>query len=102
MKNYFRITAHNKKENITIIIDTNNKFEELWQYAYDIMEKGFEVLKVHKSQNIDEGNMPLLEEQSDKYYLRAYETGLPTIKTCSYKNKKAEEVSLGIKNYYII
>ena len=30
MSKYFRITGYNEKENISVIMDSNGKFNEIW------------------------------------------------------------------------
>lgn len=33
MANYFRITAYSPAENIGMIVDSNGKFEKVWQFS---------------------------------------------------------------------
>lgn len=33
MANYFRITAYNPNEDVGMIVDSNGKFEKLWQFS---------------------------------------------------------------------
>ena len=42
MANYFRITAYSLTENIGIIVDSNWKFEKVWQFSSCLVKKGFE------------------------------------------------------------
>ena len=50
-----------------------------WQFSADLIKKGFKILEVSDDSQFTEGNIPLLVEPSDKYILRAYKTGKPTI-----------------------
>ena len=52
MKNYFRITAYHKKLNISMIMDSYGKFNELWEFiAY------FSMLEVHRAEKFTDGNL---------------------------------------------
>ena len=48
-------------------------------YLYKIIKKGFKILEVSDDSQFAEGNIPLLVAPSDKYILRAYKTGKPSI-----------------------
>lgn len=76
MTNYFRITAYSLTENIGIIVDSNGKFEKVWQFSSCLVKKGFDILEVSKSENFIEGNIPRTQE-SDKILLRACQKGEP-------------------------
>ena len=79
MNNYFRITAYHPEKDISIIMDSFGLFEKKWQFSADLIKKGFKILEVSDDSQFTEGNIPLLVEPSDKYILRAYKTGKPTI-----------------------
>lgn len=76
MANYFRITAYSPTENIGIIVDSNGKFEKVWQFSSCLVKKGFDILEVNKSDNFTDGNIPRAQE-SDKILLRACQKGEP-------------------------
>lgn len=40
MSNYFRITAYHPDEYISVIMDSNGKFEKLWQFSACLVAKG--------------------------------------------------------------
>lgn len=48
MNNYFRITAYHPAEDLSVIADSNGKFEKLWQFSAYIVSKGFKVIAVNK------------------------------------------------------
>ena len=79
MANYFRITAYNPTENIGIIVDSNGKFEKVWQFSSCLVKKGFDIVEVSKSENFMDGNIPRTQE-SDKILLRACQKGEPVRK----------------------
>ena len=39
--NYFRITAYNKEQDYSIIMDSYGAFNELWQFSSMLVDKGF-------------------------------------------------------------
>ena len=77
--NYYRITAYHPSKDFSIIMDSYGLFEKKWQFSADLIKKGFKILEVSDDSQFTEGNIPLLVELSDKYILRAYKTGKPTI-----------------------
>ena len=77
--NYYRITAYQPEKDISIIMDSFGLFEKKWQFSADLIKKGFKILEVSDDSQFIEGNIPLLVEPSNKYILRAYKTGKPTI-----------------------
>ena len=76
MANYFRITAYSPAEDIGMIVDSNGKFEKIWQFSSCLVKKGFDILEVSKSENFTDGNIPRTQE-SDKILLRACQKGEP-------------------------
>lgn len=79
MKNYYRITTYSPDENISAIIDSNGKFEELWAFSAYIVGKNFKIRAISKAENIDFGNIPQAEPDSKHLILRACQTGEPII-----------------------
>ena len=78
MANYFRITAYNPNEDVGMIVDSNGKFEKLWQFSAFLVSKGFKILAVGNETIFTEGNIPKTEE-SDKLFLRACMKGKPEL-----------------------
>lgn len=76
MANYFRITAYNPNKDVGMIVDSNGKFEKLWQFSALLVSKGFKILAVGNDSKFTEGNIPKTEE-SDKLLIRACMKGLP-------------------------
>lgn len=44
--NYFRITAYNREEDYSIIMDSYGAFNELWQFSSCLVNKGFSIIAV--------------------------------------------------------
>ena len=70
MKNYFRITAYHKGLNISMIMDSYGKFNELWEFSAYLVEKGFSILEVHRANKF-----------TDHVILRAAQYGMTDIET---------------------
>ena len=92
MTDYYRITAYNPDNDISIIIDCNGRYEKLWQFSAFLVAKGFDILEVGNSEKFIDGNISKVPEEPDKLILRAYAKGKPVY------NGNAVEV--GVK-YYI-
>ena len=92
--NYFRITAYNKEQDYSIIMDSYGAFEALWQFSSTLVSKGFSIIAVGNEKNFNDGNMPKVKGQTNKMILRAEAKGQPI------KNEK--QISVGDKNYTII
>ena len=81
MKNYFRITAYHKTLNISMIMDSYGKFNELWEFSAYLVAKGFNILEVHKADKFTDGNFPKAEQDNDHVILRAAQYGMPDVET---------------------
>lgn len=81
MKNYFRITAYHKKLNISMIMDSYGKFNELWEFSAYLVAKGFSILEVHRAEKFTDGNFTKAEQDNKHAILRAAQYGMPDIQT---------------------
>ena len=79
MTNYFRITAYNPKENLSVIMDSIGKFEKLWQFSAFLVGKGFKIVEVGADDKFDEGDLPKVEYDNVHVILRACKSGKPDI-----------------------
>ena len=77
MANYFRITAHHPGENISLIIDSNGKFEKLWQFSSFLVSKGFKILEAGNDSSFNDGNIQKAYLDAHNMILRACERGEP-------------------------
>ena len=92
--NYFRITAYNKEEDYSIIIDSYGAFNELWQFSSFLVDKGFSIIAVGNENFFNDGNITKVEKQTDKMILRAESQGRPI--------KDGKQISVGDKTYTIV
>lgn len=75
-KTYFRITAYYPNANIGFIVDSNGKFEELWQFSAFLVKKGCKILHVGRDEKFQDGNIPKIEP-CEELVLRACQNGKP-------------------------
>lgn len=99
MANYFRITAFNENENISIIMDSNGRFEKLWQFSAMLVEKGFKILEVGSSEKFLDGNITKADEDLTHFILRASEYGKPEYTEYSYNGQTYKAVKVQNKTY---
>ena len=79
MSNYFRITAYHPVHNISAIMDSNGKFEKLWQFSAHLISKGFKVLEVGGEDKFDFGDIPKAKQDAVHVILRACKRSEPEI-----------------------
>ena len=77
MANYFRITAYNSAEDISVIMDSNGVFEKIWQFSSLLVQKGFKILEVGNEEKFLDGNFDRAPEDKQKIILRACSKGQP-------------------------
>lgn len=80
MANYYRITAYHPAEDLSVIADSNGKFEKLWEFSAYMVSKGFKIIEVGGEDKFDEGDMPKAERDTTHVILRACKSGEPEIK----------------------
>ena len=92
--NYFRITAYNKEQDYSIIMDSYGAFDGLGAFSSFIVSKGFSIIAVGNENFFNEGNIPKVEKPTDKMILRAESNGRPI--------RDGKQISVGDKSYSII
>lgn len=93
MENYFRITAYNKEQDSSIIMDSYGAFNELWQFSSCLVDKGFSIIAVGNEQFFNDGNIPKIKEPTNKMILRAEAKERPI--------KNGKQITVGDKTYTI-
>lgn len=99
MANYFRITAYHPDKDISVILDSNGKFEKLWQFSSYLVQRGFKILEVGKGENLVEGTFPTVSEASKKILLRGINKGKPEIQEMTYQDLPCKAITLYDKVY---
>ena len=79
MANYFRITAYHPIENLSVMRDSNGRFEKLWQFSSYMVSKGFKIIEVGCEDKFDDGDMPKAKYDNVHVILRACKSGEPEI-----------------------
>lgn len=70
MSNYFRITVYHSVHNISAIMDSNGKFEKLWQFSAHLVGKGFKIIEVKSGYELNDEDIPKLERDNVHIILR--------------------------------
>ena len=73
--NYFRITAYYPAEDISCIMDTYGKYDEIWQFSAYLVKLNFKIIDVAGTGQFEYGNIPLIKGKSDQFILRACAKG---------------------------
>lgn len=73
--NYFRITAYNKEEDFSCILDSNGMFEKLWQFSAFLVSKGLNIIDASKLENITDTNIDNANVDTKHIILRATQDG---------------------------
>ena len=68
MANYFRIAAYHPDKDISVILDSNGKFEKLWQFSAQLVQKGFKIAEAENVDNIIDSTFPLASQTSNKIF----------------------------------
>ena len=80
MSNYFRVTAYHEGENLSVIMDSNGYFNEIWELSALMIKKGFKILEVSDDSKFLDGNIERSEVVTDSIILRACCKGKPIYK----------------------
>lgn len=99
MANYFRVTAHHTEQNISAILDSNGKFEKLWQFSSYLVNKGFKIIEVTTSDKLVYDPFPIIEKESNKILLRSIAKGMPMIQEIIYQDCPCKAICVGENTY---
>ena len=72
---YYRITAYNKEQDFSCILDSNGMFEKLWQFSAYLVSKGLDIIEASKLENITDTNIAPVGEDNEHIFLRATQDG---------------------------
>lgn len=98
MENYFRITAYHTEHDESVILDSNGKFDKLWQFSADLIQKGFKILEVGNDETFLDGDIEKTE-YSDNYLLRAHAKGKPQYTSFSVEDITYKAIRIGDRVY---
>ena len=77
--NHFRVTAYHPTEDITVLVDSFGKYEQLWQLSSMLVIKGFKIIEVSDSTKFLDIVIPEIQPNRDKLFLRACMVGKPDV-----------------------
>lgn len=94
--NHFRITGYDPKYNFSFIVDSNGKFEKLWQFSAYLISKGIKVIEASKQEQILDINIEPAPQDNEHIILRANVENKPkyltqTINDVTYKAIKVAD-----------
>ena len=98
---YFRITAYYPQDDFSFIIDSNGKFEKLWQFSSSLIQKGIKVIEVSRLENIIDLNIEPAQEDKDHFLLRATADGKPEYVDYKINDVTYKAVKVGDKMYIV-
>ena len=102
MNTYFRITAYLPKDDISVILDANGKYQEIWEFSAFLVSKGFKIIDVIEGcepARFAEATFPLIEKPSSKIHLRATGKGRPEIEEFVHDGKNVRMITVYDKIY---
>ena len=99
MANYFRITAYHIEQDISAILDSNGRFEKLWQFSSFLVNKGFKIIEVTTSDKLVYDPFPLIQKESNKILLRSIAKGMPMIQEIIYQDRSCKAICVGETTY---
>ncbi len=97
MSKYFRATGYYPKEDIGFIIDSNGKFDKLWQLGSLLACANCEVIAICDYDKVQEVNLTKANTNNDSCIIRAIAKGKPTIT----ENGASKTMNVGDKTYKI-
>ena len=75
--NYFRITAYYPEDNFSFILDSNGKFEKLWQFSAYLISKEIKVIEASKQEQMLDINIEPAPQDNEHIILRVNADGKP-------------------------
>lgn len=94
MAKYIRITAYHPEHNISVILDSNGRFSELWEFSAYLVSKGFNIIEIGKDDNLIEESMASIKTPSNKLLLRGIGKGRPEISTMTYQERNCRIITV--------
>ena len=94
MANYFRITAYHPATDISVIVDSNGKFEKLWEFSAYLVSKGFKILEVGKDDFIIDAGYERVSTPSNKVLVMGYGKGRADIQDVTYENRPCKAIAV--------
>ena len=97
--NYFRITAYYPEDNFSFIVDSNGKFEKLWQFSAYLISKGIKVIEASKQEQMLDINIEPAPQDNEHIILRANADDKPENITYELNGITYKAIKVGDKIY---
>jgi len=97
---YFRVTAYLPTEDLTVIIDSNGKFEKLWELSSYLLQKGLKIVEASSDEKFLDVNIEKdTEVEKDRIILRADIKGKHENVTQTVNGVRYQAIKVGDKVY---
>ncbi len=97
--NYYRITGYVPEDNYCFIMDSNGKFEKMWQFSSFCISKGIKVIEISSDEKFLDVNITKAEEDKEHFILRANADGKPENITYELNGVIYKAIKVGDKIY---
>lgn len=77
MSNYFRITAYHPDEDLSVIMDSNGYYKQLWEFSAFLVARKFKIINVGTDAQFLDINIEKAEPDAKHIILRANAKGKP-------------------------
>ena len=98
--NYYRITAYHPDEDISVILDSNGRFEMLWEFSTFLVDKGFKIIEVARDDGFDPGTLAKTAA-TPRITMRAIQVGRPNLSSVERNGKRYKEIAVARHHYLI-
>ena len=95
----YRITAYNEKENISVIMDSNGKFEKIVDFSIYMYQKSFNTVEISESDTFLDGNIKPPKSFPNHVILRACQYGKPQATTFEQNGITYKAIQVNRKIY---
>ena len=99
--NHFRITAYNKQNNYSIIIESKGMFEKLWQFSSYLVNRGLKILEVGHVKDQISVNLTKSDIRGAKMILKAIASSKPEYDTQVLDGKTRKVIKVNDKIYMV-
>lgn len=96
---YFRITGYQPADNYCFIIDSNGKFDKLWQFSSFLVNKGLTILEASSDEQFKDIDIKQAKENKNQVILRANAKGSPEYSKKVINGIEQKIVTVGGKSY---
>lgn len=99
MSKYFRVTVYDRKKDMSLVVDSNGYFDQLWALSSQFVQKDFNILAVGTGDKFLDGDIPKMPHNTQHITVRAICKGKPKQTTCTQSNTTYKALQIGDKIY---